>query len=109
MNQINELEHDQLLELIKFFICTSKGLRQKRLATNAALETVGRSSFDLLSLLAETPDPEFTKCVAAACLQVIFQKHDMTVAGVSDYKTAADARAVKPETKERWLQAIKDQ
>ena len=96
MNQINELDHDQLMQLIKFFICTSKQIRAKRIETNEALLSVSENSFDLLSVLGDTPDPEFTKCVVAACLQVIFEKHNITIAGVEDYKTAADARAGKP-------------
>jgi len=96
MNQINELNHDQLLQLIKFFICTSKAIREKRIATNEALMSETTANIDLLQILSETPDPEFTKCVVAACLQVIFQKHNISIAGVEDYKTAADARAGKP-------------
>lgn len=96
MNQINELNHDQLLELIRFFICTAKNIKEKRIATNEALVSGAKNAFDLLSVLGETPDPEFTKCVVAACLQVIFEKHNITISGVDDYKTAADARARKP-------------
>lgn len=96
MNQINELNRYQLLELIKFFICTAKSIRAKRVAINEALLGESSSKFDLLQLLADTADPEFTKCVVAACLQVIYQKHNISVSGVDDYKTAADARAGKP-------------
>lgn len=50
----------------------------------------------MLDFLAEVHDPELTKCVVAACMQVIFDKHGISISGVDDYKTAADARAGKP-------------
>lgn len=96
LNQINELEHAQLLELIKFFICTSKDIRTKRNATNATLRTKVTASFDLLGFLSSIPDPEFTKCVTAACLGALYQNNGLVVTGVDDFKTAADARAKKP-------------
>lgn len=96
LNQINELEKGQLLELIKYFICTAKTIRTKRLSVNEELRSETQASFDVLSLLGSTPDPEFTKCVTAACLNVLYRKSGMMVAGVEDFKTAADARARKP-------------
>ncbi len=96
LNQINELTPEQALELLKYEIVTAKDIRQKRIATNAALANQETKSFDLLDFLSKTADPELTKCVVAACLETLFSKHDMKLEGVSDYKTAADARAQKP-------------
>ncbi len=96
LNQINDLSKEQALEVLKYEIVTAKDVKAKRVATNNALACKKSSSFDLLDFLAKTADPELTKCVVAACLDTIFAKHDMTLDGVSDYKTAADARAQKP-------------
>lgn len=96
LNQINELKNDELLELIKYFICTAKAIRAKRLEVNAALQTRTDKSFDLLKFLASIPDPEFTKCVTAACLYAIYHANGIEITGVEDFKTAADARAKKP-------------
>lgn len=96
LNQINELNHGELLELIKFFICTAKSIREKRYAVNATLRTETTAAFDLLEYLGTVADPEFTKCVTAACLNLLYKAHGLTVSGVDDFKTAADARAKKP-------------
>ena len=96
LNDINELSHDQLLELLRFFVVISKGIKTKRDEVNKTLIADSESTFDILTFLAETHDPELTKCVVAACLQVIFGGYGISVSGVDDYKTAADARAGKP-------------
>ena len=96
MNEINDLDQDQLLELLKYFICTAKAIKAKRDATNEALNSGTTASFSILDALAEIHDPELTKCVVAACLQAIFSGYGLTVSGVDDSKTAADARAQKP-------------
>lgn len=96
MNEINDLNHEQLLEVLKYFICTAKSIKAKRDEINQALLAETTASFDLLDALAEIHDPELTKCVVAACLQVIFSGYGFEVSGVTDNKTAADARAGKP-------------
>lgn len=96
LNQINDLNSAQLLELIKWFICTAKQIRAKRTAENEALQTQTEVSFDLLRFLSTVPDPEFTKCVTAACLSFLYSKNGFVVTGIEDFKTAADARAKKP-------------
>ncbi len=96
LNQINNLEKAQLMELIKYFIVVAKGIRQKRLEDNALLKENSSTDLDVLSILKGVPDPEFTKCVAAACLDLIYSPHGLILEGVKDHKTAADARAQKP-------------
>lgn len=96
LNQINELTSEQALELLKYEIVTAKEIRAKRIATNEALASKETKSFNLLDFLSKTADPELTKCIVAACLEAIFCNHNMKLHGVSDYKTAADARAQKP-------------
>jgi len=96
LNQTNNLNKEQLLELIKFYIFTAKEIKQKRLAVNEALRVETAVSFDVLAILADTPDPELTKCVVAACLHALYQSPGVTISGVDDFKTAADARAGKP-------------
>lgn len=96
LNQINNLEKSQLLELIKYFIVVAKDIRSKRLQTNAVLRENTATAIDVLSMIKGIPDPELTKCVVAACLDLIYSVHGLTLEGVKDHKTAADARAQKP-------------
>lgn len=96
LNQINELDQKQLLELLKCFIIIAKRIRTKRLEVNARLRQNTSIKFDLLRHLSNTQDPEFTKCVVAACLTVLYRAAGAVITGVGDHKTAADARANKP-------------
>ncbi len=96
LNQINKLEKPELLELIKYFICTAKAIRTERISMNQALQAETDATFDLLSFLGNTADPEFTKCVTAACLNVLYRNDGLLIRGVDDFKTASDARAKKP-------------
>ena len=96
MNEINDLNQDQLLEVLKYFICTAKGIKAKRDEANQALSAATDASFDVLQELSDIHDPELTKCVVAACLQILFRGYGFDVSGVDDNKTAADARAGKP-------------
>lgn len=96
MNEINDLQSPELLELLKYFICTAKKIKAHRDAVNLTLNQGSKASFGILDFLAEIHDPELTKCVVAACMQIVFDKHGISISGVDDYKTAADARAGKP-------------
>ena len=96
LNQTNDLEHDQLLELIKYYIVTAKTIKARRLKVNEGLMKETAKSFSPLSALSSIADPEFTKCVTAACLTVLYKSNTFAVTGVEDFKTAADARAQKP-------------
>lgn len=96
LNQTNDLDHDQLSELIKYYIVTAKTIKAKRLKVNEGLMKEASNSFSPLSVLSNVADPEFTKCVTAACLTVLYKNNAFTVTGVEDFKTAADARAMKP-------------
>lgn len=96
MNEINDLNHDQLLELLKFFICTAKEIKAKRDEENNKLNSGNTASFDLIETLSGIHDPELTKCVVASCYQAIFTNKGLMVEGIGDNKTAADARAKKP-------------
>lgn len=96
LNQTNELSQEQLLELIKCYIVIAKSIKKQRDEINSTLQTETSSCFDLLGYLSDVHDPEFTKCVVAACLTVIYKAHALDVSGVEDQKTAADARTGKP-------------
>lgn len=96
MNEINDLEHDQLKEVIKYLVCISKNIKAKREKANEALNKSTTVSFDLMHTLSDIHDPELTKCVVAACLHVLFSGYNCEIVGVDDNKTAADARAGKP-------------
>ena len=96
LNQINDLSREQAIEVLRFLILIAKGIRERRIAQIAALQEGSSNEIDVLSFLGNTADPELTKCVTAACFDVIYNPHDCVVSGVEDYKTAADARAQKP-------------
>ena len=95
LNQINELNVNQCFALLDFFIVKAKAIKAKRDAQNASLSATSAKA-DVLDLLSRIHDPELTKCVVAACLTAMIPSSDFSVAGVSDYKTAADERAEKP-------------
>jgi len=96
LNQINDLKQEQALEVLRLLILIAKENKTKRSAQSTTLRESAPSSIDILSFLAETADPELTKCVTAACFFVIYSPHKCQISGVADYKTAADARAQKP-------------
>lgn len=96
MNDTNDLNHQQLLELMRYYICIAKSIRSKRIKENEALSQESRNSFDVLKQLSVIRDPELTKCVVASCLAILYAPHHIRVVGVDDNKTAADARAQKP-------------
>jgi hypothetical protein len=96
LNQINDLNSEQALEALKYQIMIAKSIREKRYKTNAALQKAPSKDFKLLQFLQTTADPELTKCIVAACFDVILSKNNIVIEGVTDYKTAADARAQKP-------------
>lgn len=96
LNQINDLKREQALEVLRVLILIAKGIREKRIQQLEALQEGGTNEIDVFSFLGDTADPELTKCVTAACFDIIFSPHKCVVSGVEDYKTAADARAKKP-------------
>lgn len=95
LNQINDLNQEQALEVLRFLIVIAKKIRTNRLSKLEALETTNSNRIDILAFLSRTADPELTKCVTAACFEVIFGPHNCAVLGADDYKTAADTRAQK--------------
>jgi len=96
LNQINELNAEQALEALKYQILIAKDIKEKRYKTNTELQNSPSANFRLLEFLQNTADPELTKCIVAACFDVVLLNDTMTLDGVSDYKTASDARAQKP-------------
>jgi hypothetical protein len=95
LNRINSLNEAQSLEVLKLLICTAKSIQKGRIASDSQLTTRVLST-NILNFLETVSDPELTKCFAAACLNAIYNKHDLTIDGITDYKTASDARAEKP-------------
>lgn len=95
LNQVNDLGASQAREVVRWLIVRAKEVREARLKSDALIgNTV--ASFDVMKFLSSTADPELTKCVAAACLNVLYHPHGLELDGVGDHKTAADARADKP-------------
>lgn len=96
LNQINSLNSQQALKVLQHQILIAKKIRSERIKTNETLQQGTSSSFNLMGFLNNTADPELTKCVVAACFNAIYSNNGLILDGVSDYKTAADARAKKP-------------
>lgn len=96
LNQINELSQPQCLEFCRYFILIAKGIQNERVRSLKALESSAQYTTSALHFLSDIHDPELTKCVAAACLSIIYSQKGFSLDGVSDAKTAADARAKKP-------------
>lgn len=96
LNQINSLNSEQALKVLKYQIVIAKKIQANRIKTNEILRQGASTSFNLMGFLAVTSDPELTKCVVAACFDVIYSSKGFVLDGVADYKTAADARAKKP-------------
>lgn len=96
LNQIDCLDSEQALKTLQYQIIIAKRIRSERIKTNEVLQHGNSASFNLLDFLSKTADPELTKCVVAACFDVIYSNSGLILDGVSDYKTAADARAKKP-------------
>lgn len=95
LNQINDLNSQQALRLLQYEIVIAKEIKKKRDEVNASIENTNVDKFDLMGFLSETADPELTKCVVASCVEELYADK-LIIDGVTDYKTAADARAQKP-------------
>jgi len=96
LNQINLLNSEQALRVLKYEICIAKNIQKKRLHTNKLLQEETSDSFNIMDFLDKIHDPELTKCIAAACLEALYKDDGLTLEGVSDYKTASDSRSKKP-------------
>ncbi|MFR8784282.1 restriction endonuclease, SacI family [Slackia sp.] len=96
LNDINELSSGQAKNVLKYLILIAKKMRDKRIAIDVQVENIQNNSFDPWCFLEKTSDPELTKCYVAACFDVLFAMHGFSIEGVSDHRTAADARAKKP-------------
>lgn len=96
LNDIDELSAQEALNLLRYIIQLAMKVQQKRLVADAKVRSVTSVAFDPWTFLSQTADPELTKCYVAACLKTIFEPSSIKVEGVSDHRTAADARAGKP-------------
>ena len=96
LNQINDCNHEEVLEVFKYLIVTAKKYKAKLTEINRKIESNKDKYFDFMNFLSNTADPELTKCIVAACFEAIYDAHGLKIEGVEDFKTAADARAQKP-------------
>ena len=96
LNDINELDEECSLEAIRMLINLSYEIRDSRHEQNAAIRGDAKARIDLALIVTEVPDPEFVKCVAAACLALLYRTEGFSIEGVADHMTAADTRAEKP-------------
>ena len=93
-NDINDLSSEQALEVFKLLVTIAKEKREERRAQEVVLST-GVLESNVLKVVNDISDPELVKCVAAACLDLIYFRRGLELQGVDEHKTAADARSVK--------------
>jgi hypothetical protein len=94
LNDINELSETESLEVLKYLVKIAYSAKESRTKNdNVLLSNPPR--IDLLAFASRVQDPEFVKCVAAACLALLFENHGLKLEGIQDHKTSADGRAVK--------------
>jgi len=94
LNDLNDLSEKDALAAIKYLISIAYERKNQRVVADTVLRTAA-PSIDLLEFSTRVQDPEFTKCVTAACLYVIYTHKGFQIGGVSDHKTASDGRALK--------------
>ena len=95
LNDINECNSSEALEVFKTLIVKARVIQDERFAQDVEI-TLPRDKVDIFNKIETINDPEFPKCVAAACLQVIYEPHGFEIVGIDSYQTAADTRAEKP-------------
>lgn len=105
MNDIDELTPDEAKYVFQYFIELGCNIRKKRYADLMSLSKAGQkkgaSVFRLvLKSAARIQDPQFTKILAASCIERFASHTDMfsdcVMAGVYDKKTGANARSSAP-------------
>jgi hypothetical protein len=94
LNQINELNTNQAIELLKYLVVIAKKIKENNSITQSKLLNI-KEEKNPFEILKNNPDPELVKCVAAACYKFIFGHDKFIIEGVSDHKTSADARSQK--------------
>jgi len=94
LNDINDLSGRAAEEVLKYLIEVAYGAKAKRKIADDILRS-SPPTLDLLRFCRDATDPELPKCLTAACLDAIYGEMKLELLGVSDYKTAADNRAVK--------------
>ena len=94
LNDIDDLSGSAAEEALKYLIEIAYQAKAKRETANDILRS-SPPTLDLLRFCTDATDPELTKCITAACLDAIYGGMGIELVGVSDYKTAADNRALK--------------
>ena len=94
LNDINELSAKASLEVLKYIFFIAYLAKEDRTRNNEVL-LLNPPKIDLLVFAARVQDPEFVKCVAAACLALLYESQGLVLEGIKDHKTAADGKAIK--------------
>lgn len=94
LNDLNDLSEDASIEALKYLIAIAKRARRDRERADLILQGVP-PKINLLGFSSEAKDPEFVKCIAAACLDALYADLGFHLDGVGDFKTASDRRAEK--------------
>lgn len=94
LNDINDLEQPTALETLKYLIAIAYASKQQRNANDTVLQT-SPPRINLLEFSSIAKDPEFAKCVTAACLDALYCDLGFQIEGVEAFKTASDGNAEK--------------
>ena len=94
LNDINELDPAHANSALEYLIDIAYRTKEKRTKSDKAL-VASLPSVDLIAFSHSVKDPEFIKCVTAACFTALFSDAGFQISGVGDHKTASDGRAMK--------------
>lgn len=94
LNDINALSHAAVSEVMNWLIHRAISYHNERKSSASAIKNT-TARFPLLEFLALHPDPELTKCIAAAALTSLLESPNYCLSGLTDYKTASDIQADK--------------
>ena len=94
LNDINELSKSQAHSALSYIIDIAYRCKEQRTKSDKALID-NTPPIDLIEFFIKVKDPEFIKCVTAACFAALYLDAGFEITGVADHKTASDGRAAK--------------
>jgi hypothetical protein len=95
LNDINDLSQSKAYAALSYIIDIAYRSKDERTKSDKMIMDIS-PNIDLIDFSIVVKDPEFIKCVTAACFAALFLDAGFEITGVADHKTAADGRAAKP-------------
>lgn len=94
LNKLHEGSPEDALNCLKYIISIALEKQANRATTNSQLLTE-KIGYTVSKKLLEASDPEIVKCVAGACISLLYNPFNITVTGIESHKTASDSRSGK--------------